>query len=491
MSQYETLAADCESDIRAGRVARSARRLASLNLAQVPRPWRLPLSRLCRRSGLVVMGLRLLTPLIRAPLGGLPVKPTEEERAEYGVLLQINGSVDEAVALLDPLVVVRHPDALLYRSFCHFNRWEYRESIPLLQDYCELPLQPYASLVGRVNLSAALAMAKEHSAALDSIGQALAAAKGGGFLRLEANCLELRAQVHLQSADDERARDDLENAVRLLGAANIPDTLFIQKWKAVLEARKSGSIEPFEALRTEARSRRVWETFREADLLELQVRFSQARFERLYYGTPFTAYRRRIAEELGERPLRPHVRIGGESAPCFDVEAGCFGEARILKPGSKAHQVLEVLARDLYKPIGVGGLFFELFPGEHFDIFSSPDRIHQIVRRTRNQLKSLKLPLQILEEKGRYRLAADGDVAFLLPLNKSRADWYEIQMKKLSVEPPPRYRACELKERLALTEAEYKRFLKWALEQGRLQRTYDGPTPLYEIAGRRIFAQAA
>jgi tetratricopeptide (TPR) repeat protein len=488
MTDYKTLLARCDQDIRAGRIGKAAKLLHQLNTAQVGREWKLPLAKMCRRAGQIGVGLRLLTPVVLSQAHKLLGTATDEEMAEYAVLLQRHGSVGEALRLLERIPADKVPEALLYRAFCHFNSWRYPTAIPLLERYLSSIEQDYPRLVGHVNLAAALAMCRMHDRALATLAKALEEARRWEHRRLEANCLELRAQVFIQMEMFAKAREDLDLGVKLLDSASVHDTMFLSKWSAIIDAQRSESIAPLERMRGEASSRRLWETVREADLYILKVKFDPELHEKLVFGTPFEAYRERVANETGVHSLAQHIVIGDSNAPCLDVSSGEFTGGIDLKPGSKNHQLIEILSRDLYRPAKVGGLFSGLFPGEYFDIFSSPDRVHQILRRTRAWLKKSKTPLEIEEWQGFYSLKIGKGVALKLPLRRQQASWFEVHLQKLH----SAFRAGEIlpadviRGELEFTEAEYKRFIKWALEQKKFQRIGGGRSTSYRLLGLEL-----
>jgi tetratricopeptide (TPR) repeat protein len=480
MSQFETLVQECEALIRTGKIPAAAHRLSRLNYAQVPREWRLSLAKLCRRAGLFTSGLKLLTPVIHAPDKKLKVVPTPEELAEYGACLQINGSVTEAIQILGKVSSRNVPETLLYRSWCHFARWEYEESIPLLSEYVNSPLQPYAKLVGSVNLAAALAMVKDLEKAQEVIHFALFETEKGGMDRLKANCLELRAQIKIQSGEFAEAEEDLNEALKILDQAKVQETLFVKRWKAVLLAKKSGHTEPFLDVINEAKKLSRWEIHREAELFSLKINFNPDGFERLVYGTAHNAYQKRVQNELGFAAIATHTILGDKYSPCFDISSGEVDGQALLKPGCKTHQALEVILRDFYRPVAVGGLFAELFPGESFDIFSSPGRVHQIIRRTRKWLSENSLPLSLVESNGHYHIKAEEAFSFRVPLKKNCPEWFATHWQKLvSGQANIKLTASDIREKLKLTQEEYRRFSQLALEQKLLEREYDGGLPLY------------
>jgi tetratricopeptide (TPR) repeat protein len=488
MTDYKALLHSCETWIRAGQIGKAAKLVGQLNTAQVGREWRLPLATMCRRTGQTAVGLRLLTPLVLSQAHKLLDTATGEEYAEYAVLLQRHGSVNEALKILEGLPADKVPESLLYRAFCHFNRWSYAAAIPVLEKYIEKAPTDYARLVGQVNLSAALAMTRHHDRALAVLAKALEECRRGKFARLEANCLEIRAQVFIQMQMFEKSCEDLELGLKILDQAQVHDTMFLRKWSAVLEAEESKSVFPLRELRADAERRHLWETAREADLQSLRIEFDPLIHERLVFGTPFPAFRERVQIETGVTALLRHIVIGDGSAGLLDVSTGEYEGVPALKPGSKTHQLIEILSRDLYRPAKVGGLFADLFPGEYFDIFTSPDRVHQILRRTRAWLREQKMALAIKESKGFYSLAITGEIALKVPLERKPASWFDIHLAKLqdayavgSVVP-----AESVRTHLEFTEAEYKRFIKQALEEGKFEKVGGGRSTSYRILGLEL-----
>jgi hypothetical protein len=305
--------------------------------------------------------------------------------------------------------------------------------------------------------------------------------------------LELRAQIHIQAGEFSKVEADLDEALRMLDRAQVQETLFVKRWQAVMKASKTGSTEPFEELITEAKNLARWEIHREAELFSLKIAFRQDRFENLVYGTPYPAYQRRAAMELGLSAFAPHAVLGDLQGPCFDVESGEIDGKAALKPGSKPHQVLEIVLRDFYRPINVGGLFSELFPGEPFDIFSSPGRVHQNVRRTREWLAKSGLPISLGEADGHYHVESNSGCSFRVPLEKVRVEWYRVHFEKLrkSSSGARHLTASDIKRVLNLSQDEYRRFSKWAVDEGLLVRSYDGSLPIYRFTYKQPAPRAA
>ncbi len=358
---------ECENQIRAGRVDLVSKRLAGLNTAQVPRSLRLPFANLARRTGLIAMGLKILRPVAHPENGRLLDGASAQELAEYGVLLQKSGAIQEALWTLDHVRVEQAPDALLYRGFCHFSRWEYAQAADILQKYVSMERRVYQRLVGSVNRAAALIVLERWEDAEAIIQEIFQFSLEGGYKRLQANGLELRAQIQVHRAQYEGARSDLTEAASILAAGHALDQLWIKKWIAILDSLQFKDTGPIELFRQQAIQRRNWESVREADHYLLKVRFDQKLFDKLLFGSPFTFFRWKLIEEHPNKHSSFYVH-GSDNGIVLDLQTGCGNGGKAENPPRKVHHVLAAVARDFYRPIGIGGLFAELFPGEHFDI---------------------------------------------------------------------------------------------------------------------------
>src|SRR4051812_21607804 len=123
----------CEDFVRTGQIDRARALLREINSAKIVDAWRFPLANMCRRTGLDSLGIKFLTPPRMDDREKWIQNSTPQEVAEYAVLIQRIGSVNLALKVLNRLDPAVFPDALLYRAFCHFNRWEYAEAVPELE----------------------------------------------------------------------------------------------------------------------------------------------------------------------------------------------------------------------------------------------------------------------------------------------------------------------------------------------------------------------
>lgn len=464
MKNVEKLVADCEEILRAGQGQLVAQNLKDLNLARIPRAFRLSLANICRRAGLFSAGLRILTALVRNG------DATAEEKAEYAVLLERCGAVDEALLVLREVNAAEVSVVHLYRAFCHFKSWDYAAAIPELRAYSGTTLTPYGALIARVNLAAALVVTRDYEAALTLLEENIRAARADGFSRLNANCLELSAQVHFHRRDFAAARASLEEASKILGGETSSDQLFVLKWQRILDAFASGNPASLRQLRREAVDRGDGESAREADLFQLMIRNDRNLLEHLYLGTPFEAYRERVRALLNCDEVREDLIVGSPHGAIFDVRTGTLsGASAEVNPGKKIHQLLAVLLRDLYRPARIGGLFSALYPREHFDIFTSPARVHQILFRTREWLADNRLPVDIQASGQAYSLNVRDDFGFRIPGATYEVGGHAAQFNRLET-LSSEFSSREARALLGVSPASCKRILKWAVDNGKLNR---------------------
>jgi hypothetical protein len=481
---FKDLIRECEADIRAGMADQAALRLRELPTAKIPDDLRFTFANLCRRTGLVSIGLKVLTPPHLRDRAEWLLSVGPAEKAEYALLLQRIGSVNEAMRILDRVDAAAFPDALLYRAYCHFNRWEYAEAIPLLEKYVGGPLDEYKLLIGRVNLVAALVSTGARSASAE-LAALLKACESGGHVRLAANCHELRAQLALAATDLAAAKDAIAAALGILSPAKTLDQLFARKLQAVMTAVENGRAEAMEEFRREALDRMDWESARDIDFYMLKLNFSYERFEHLIFGTPFAAYRERVCQALGRRILKDSYVFGDAGGPVMDVAKAEIDGLPCLTVGGKIHQMLGILLRDFYRPKTLAALFSELFPSDHFDIFSSPDRVHQILRRTRAWLAEAGIPAEIVEIDRYYQIQVTGKFGFRLNLDRAPLDWNLVHFRRLKciASADRLYTPKELRQKLGLGLTPFRRFATWAMEEGKLERSGTGSTTVYRLTG--------
>jgi hypothetical protein len=261
----------------------------------------------------------------------------------------------------------------------------------------------------------------EKAKLLDSI---LASSRANSWDRMRKNACELSAQAALDRRDWAAVEDFLRQAETLSSA----DDLLIEKWRAVAAFRRDPDVpeaaERLFALRRRAEAARDWETVRDCDFYRASLWRESDLMAHVYFGTAHRPFRRRVLRASGEwftipsrYVWRSAATAGGDGeARVFDLVTGRFQEGPVgLRPGLKLMRLFRFLASDFYRSFQLGSAFAHLYPGEYFDVDSSPARVRRTVDRLRGWLAETGLNINIICDEGRFRLSHSGPCALRVP----------------------------------------------------------------------------
>jgi hypothetical protein len=349
------------------------------------------------------------------------------------------------------------------------------------------PLSDYVRAVGLVNLLAAYVTLEHRGEAARTLMELETITTKNNYVRLQANICELGAQLFIQNGDLAQAGQSLRRAADILGTNQTRDQLWIKKWGAVLQSIKSNSGRALREFRKEAVLRKHWESVRESDFYSLKINFDRERFEYLMSGTPYPAYRQRVLRHLGQTLDKSYFSSGDMSGNLMDLQNGqviLHGKTVSMPP--LLHKLTGALMSDFYRPLPMGSLFGKLFPGEHFNIFHSPDRVYQAVYRCRSWFAENGVPMAIHEDSGSYSISHDRRLTVLIPYNGRVLSGMESMLRQAGQLAPKNkpIRAGELLGPLGISAATATRFLNWAVENGFAVRSGQG-------RGTRYFLKAS
>ncbi len=466
----------CEILIQAGNLDAAYKKLNALNPAHVPRPERLALAGQCRRVGLINVGLRLLTSIVHPAKGVWGEEATPFELAEHAMLLHKSGAVREALSTLARADATATSEIYLGRSQCHMALGEFLEAAANLELYQrQADISPLQKLSSRVLLAAASIAADRWDYARHLLDETITAATHAGFDLVLGQALELRGRAHLQAGRFADARADL--------AGSGADPFTLHKWSTIIHAIESGDRNILLELRREAFDKKNWEGVRDADRFQLKIEFNEERFNWLLFGTPYSAFRASVEAEHGRLPERKELILGDEQAPALDLVTGeITGPMICPAPPRLVHRLVNALLGDFYRPIPTAGLFAELFPGEHFDVFSSIHRVHQAIHRTRKWFEANGIPIVIVETQGHYSLTVHGHFAIRVPYERQCLDAEARRFQALLNHFGGKgFTARQARQALGLTPAVFKSLMSWAEETGNVSRLGAGPSTRYRI----------
>ena len=490
---------DCqalEDQIRTGQIAKARASLEKIGSGQVPRDLAAKLAELCRRAGLFTQSIRTLGKIVR-PERALDKPATPRELAEYGFALVKIGAVEEGKEILSQVDTAKEPIAAYYLALSLFPDWNYGLAVPRLEKYvADSDPDAYYTLVAQVNLASAYLQVGDTKKAAALLEEGLKTSERNGHRLLNANFLELSAQLSLKNEKFDRAIDLLQQSSTILSASGLFDELFVRKWLCLVEAyRAPGSASTIAALhqmRTQAAELGHWETLRDLDYHAAYIQQDAALFHHLFHGTPQKAYREHLKNVFTQLPAPPTeydwVLKAGDGAPCLDVQQATLdGALTGLKTGQLLHKLLVELTGDFYRPARIPTLATKLFEGQYYDPNTTPNRLHQIVVRLRRWLESAEIGLEVEEIGGSYRLKAanplilkvsSGEAAALPKIDttsrkKLLALQQSIGAKEFSIK--------DVSDSLECSPSTALRVVNAGLNGGLLDRTNQEKPPLYRF----------
>ena len=290
-----------------------------------------------------------------------------------------------------------------------------------------------------------------------------------GYRRLETNALHIRAQIFARDGDLVASNGDLMRAKESAGELSTPDLRLIERQLSFNEATRLMSLKPLNKIAKAFLRERSFENLREADFQSLSIRFREALFNRLFWGTPLAAYRRRLRSAFPDaKPSSPFV-WGPSQAPVLNLASGFIdGKPRGLTKQNT--RLLRALISDLYVPPSLGSLFESTFPDLPFDSVSSADRLHQAIRRLRKWARVHGVPLEIRFQSGTYSLTPSRRLAFEIASDADHNEATKSEQTKLIdfVRLSGPCSASRIRAKLLMPKATLTRLIAKALATGHL-----------------------
>lgn len=386
--------------------------LMGIDIDSIPASERAGYAEACRRTGLFRLSLQFMYKLIYETKSA-----TQDDLFEYACGLRRVGLVTEALRLLDR----RMPPSArvsLQKAFCHIQRWDYGAAAGHLLLTLETHPNENESRTARVNLAASLIVLGEFDAAAKWLAQLEPECKQHSFHHY-LNCRELRAQIQVLKGDYAGAKAILNDSILAVGTSEGPAKLMLRKWQHIIAVAQGPREEARRAMsefKAQVRAAGHWESLRAIDWELAQVTRDQELAAKVYFGTPYSAFRQQVlASPFGpgipDHVLRTDARWKGQKAKLIN---GLTGQNMPSKFGSLPYRAALVMLSDNYQPWTVYRLFDSLFGEENFNPFSSPERIHEICDQIQNELKKKRIPLELRGSPQGFRLRPREDGAVIV-----------------------------------------------------------------------------
>lgn len=485
--------------IKSGQIRLAKSKIEELSLSKVPRVLKVDFADLARRVQAEYWGLRLLHQIIHPDT---PIHPavTDREITVYAGLLIRIGAFEESEKWLNQIKDQFSYQMLLFKSHLAIYQWDYRSAKKILNTILEnCVIDKYQQAVCKLNLISSFIFLEEYKSALRHLNYLMHDCDQNNWTLLKSNAHELYAQIAIFQNKWDQAHHHLSLAYPN-GKDKNKYSLFAEKWKLVCDLRQNCKnpeklkelLTHGQSLKEMALNEKSWEVVRDIDFHISQVTGESQYLTKLYFGTPFLEYKKRIQGLLKKSGIKiPQVFVyefsEKPSDRIFNLQIGREKNGPSLKPGQSLHRLFVALSRDLYKPVSLGELFNTLYPGEYFNPESSPERIYFAIRKLRHWLSSKKIPLKIVVVKKRFSLKPEGSYAFEYTLDRRQQNNFknnfEVLVDQLKTHwPYQSFSKKKASEFLNISPSQTFSVINFALSQNKLFKSGSGRSVLYRFS---------
>ncbi len=492
-ASFSRLAIEVNQLITLGKINAAQKALSALTKMKIDRKDLQPAATLARRADLPELALRILNPVLH-PSHKKPEVASDEEITEYAACLTKVGGITEAIILLGKVDSLRVPESLKIEAFCHFSHWDYERAIPVLKRYVQMAaIDDYQRTVGMVNLAAACVYERLFPETSDLLENLRRLTEEKRYSLLFANTLELSAQNAIHQKKWDEADKFLTQAENLSEHESGLDAFYIRKWRAIWKLLtippSRQSRESLDKIKTEAAQIRRYETIRDCDRFLAIATRDKELFLKLFFGTPYTGFRKWLIHDFGEPSIsipESYLRVfPGKSklTKVLDISSLPLGNNSGLKCGDLRHRLLTVLASDFYQRFRVPCLHSHLYPGDYYNLETSPNRVHRVMERLRYYLREAKLPLVVNHEAGDFWLDSSDTVAVRIFHPSAALEKGFFASRKLrKVWPLKSFSAAQASTVLALSKRSVQRILRSAVEGGEIEKNGRGSETRYRFS---------
>lgn len=478
--------------IRAGQTSRALELFNTVKTKNLTEPEeRVSYSFLSRRLSIPEVGLKLLHPRVR-PDKSKVIPATEAEKVEYGALLVRIGALDEGLAILKTMPTDSNPFIFQYQAFAYIAQWDYEKANKYLFEFIKAKnITHYDKMVATANLCEGLVNEGDLKAE-SMIEKALLESKKQDYKIIYGHIQMSKANLAIQNKSWKVAKNALEEATQIFSNSETLEGLFIRKWNAALEISQNGKrLGDLHKIRNEAEKKwKHWETVRDCDFLETILTRNKKLLLRLYFGTPYSAYREKLQRKWGgeiELPSAYLWELGPENKDKMTLEffTGAGKERKkLLKSRKQIGEFLSVLVADFYRPLRIVSIHAKLFPKVYFNPHSSILRVRAVIFQTRSWLKQQRNGLKIECDNGMYFLSAEKPVKILIPntetLNMKDATLQKTDILKSLLKGKRVFTVEDTEKVLEMSRRSANRLLEKALQSGIVIRAGSGVNTYYE-----------
>lgn len=409
-----------------GSISLAQKEIKQLENLKLSRKDRLELAILAKRSFLPVSALSLLKRIVRSEKR-LPSPPTQNELLEYSNCLIMINALLEAEQILLSLETDQTPEVLNGLAALYFKRWEYKKGIGYIEQYINHPKTSNREImVSKVNLIQAYVHEKMFFHAKIIFDDIIPRLKEEKKHLLLAAIYEFQAEQFIHQRKWNDAKLCINKSFDVLSNKSDMDILYLKKINLLYDLYKNPHSKLLKQkiidIKKFANELGHYETLRDVDFHYAVLTKNKYIALKLWFGTPYESYKRKIEKEcsLSGIPNKFEYVIGGNNNNSenlfLDLTDGKTSSGRsLLKKNHILQRLLITLFSDLYKPLSVFEIYSFVYAGQYFNPISSPNSIHQAIKRLREFFRRYDLPIEIIETNGLYLLNGLKKITIIIP----------------------------------------------------------------------------
>jgi hypothetical protein len=420
---YSLFFLEIDRHIREGRFREARARIRELTASTLPREEAADAAELCRRAGLPERSLSLLHRYVYpSEVERAGMRATDAEKAEYaGALIRLY-AIDEASRLLSTLGE-NEPKKHLFTAFARIHEWDYAGAISPLERFLRMERDSnYLRLIAKTNLANCRVETRDFDRAEREVASLLEELREREAHLLAANAYELSAKNALFSGNRRLCESRIHRARTFLSetGSGTADDFFIEKIERSLllssagegTATQASAAKAFRKFRDRAIAARQFEVARDCDRELAIAERDPDTLVKVWFGTPHAAYRAGLRNDFARISAEIPTTYAWRLYSRRKATTHGFDPDAVLKPGLALHRLFQGLVRDFYRPPTLLKLHALVFPDQAYNPRSSPDQVHQLLRRLRPTLETYGL--EIGEDRGLYRFKTKQPVAVVL-----------------------------------------------------------------------------
>lgn len=432
----------------------------------------LELAIFARRLSLFKEGISLLRPFVY-PKGKKHTITLASEKVEYAALLFRLGLFAEGDQLIANIQTNEYSKVNLIRGFSHISRWNYEAAIQNLYSFSEQDnTSEYDKIVAKVNILFGYAFLENISSGESFSHDLLVKTSESHSSLLYANTLEAASEIQQLKKNFDLAMKYIKEAKQHMKDSGSVDYFLIEKQELILNCRSQGFTKhntyKFEEFKIKAKQRKRFETIRELDFLKSTLTHDLELAQFVYAGTPYQGFKNKILKYFPEllniqtHELDNDKKGYKKSYPKLNSKQRIELSKVQMRMSCLPFKLLVSMLDDYYLPKKIEDLFNCLYSEESFNYESAKDRVYQIIKRLRKEIRAFRLPLKVLMKDDTYCviLTARKPIALVKKIHKDYSE-----SKRSSIE------ALLDKRRISIIDIKKMTSMEVAKKLGKSRRT--------------------